>query len=793
MARLPTVGGDNGNWGQILNDYLSVEHNPDGSLKVRSEGLPASIADGSISASKLSGPVNSYLASAQTAVQSVNGKNGQAVTLAAADISDVMADSEKGAANGVATLDGSSKLTSTQLPDLVVSKSTDSADTGKAIDAYTGAPLVVGGADQLPGVEVDETYNQMPRFTTGLRIASQSGGAVTLTPSSDNTSFWDLRHGGSGYWLHAAHLTDSSGVPAPGVGTGTLAAFGVQGDGGNGILVAKDGPDGVGIWIDQKGVVTDAAAPGFRIDQSSRFAPGSYWQSLRPDADTVLRVLSTGHTPVSGEELQQWFSSYLRSAIAGRVFTDDGSLRWHRRLLADGATLGSTNQHDAMIGYLSTRARVEIHAWHGMGRPGGASSDGPALKLSATAGGSQKQFYSGAVRMSSAGQALRLEVNSGISHYGYENLQTVLDLTASRAAVTGTDLKLEALTTPSNPTLSTVGTAGTTTYGYKIAYTNSKGTTVASSGATIATGNATLSTTNRVRLTLPALPPGVTGVKVYGRTAGSELLMDTVTLPTRTVADGVMKAAATRSTADGVGTANSTTITSATAGFTSDDIGSTVQLVGAGYNGNTLDTHITAYTNSTTVTVATAASRTVANGQLTVSRVESKLLTSATAAFTSADVGKRVTVAGAGASAATLYSHVVNYLSPTQVVLHDDPSTSVTAATITVDGGSIPTTWDDDGSLTPSGALPTSPTGHKLQLRPWENQTGNLLEALNYAGTAQWGVGSAGLPRWIAASNEQTTVGSAGAASALPATPTKYLKVVDSTGATLIIPAYAVS
>lgn len=38
---------------------------------------------------------------------------------------------------------------------------------------------------------------------------------------------------------------------------------------------------------------------------------------------------------------------------------------------------------------------------------------------------------------------------------------------------------------------------------------------------------------------------------------------------------------------------------------------------------------------------------------------------------------------------------------------------------------------------------------------------------------------------------EQTTVGAAGGASALPATPTKYFKVVDSAGTTLIIPAYA--
>src|SRR5664279_4778037 len=30
MARLPTVGGDDGNWGAVLNDFLSQEHNADG-------------------------------------------------------------------------------------------------------------------------------------------------------------------------------------------------------------------------------------------------------------------------------------------------------------------------------------------------------------------------------------------------------------------------------------------------------------------------------------------------------------------------------------------------------------------------------------------------------------------------------------------------------------------------------------------------------------------------------------------------------------------------------------------
>jgi hypothetical protein len=33
MARLPIPGNDEGTWGSVLNDYLGVEHNGDGSLK----------------------------------------------------------------------------------------------------------------------------------------------------------------------------------------------------------------------------------------------------------------------------------------------------------------------------------------------------------------------------------------------------------------------------------------------------------------------------------------------------------------------------------------------------------------------------------------------------------------------------------------------------------------------------------------------------------------------------------------------------------------------------------------
>ena len=38
VSRLPNPGSDDGTWGDVLNDYLSVELNADGTLKLRSDG-----------------------------------------------------------------------------------------------------------------------------------------------------------------------------------------------------------------------------------------------------------------------------------------------------------------------------------------------------------------------------------------------------------------------------------------------------------------------------------------------------------------------------------------------------------------------------------------------------------------------------------------------------------------------------------------------------------------------------------------------------------------------------------
>lgn len=52
MSRLPQPGGDEGTWGQILNDYLSTAHNNDGSIK-DNVVTAASIAPGAVTVNEI--------------------------------------------------------------------------------------------------------------------------------------------------------------------------------------------------------------------------------------------------------------------------------------------------------------------------------------------------------------------------------------------------------------------------------------------------------------------------------------------------------------------------------------------------------------------------------------------------------------------------------------------------------------------------------------------------------------------------------------------------------------------
>lgn len=89
------------------------------------------------------------------------------------------------------------------------------------------------------------------------------------------------------------------------------------------------------------------------------------------------------------------------------------------------------------------------------------------------------------------------------------------------------------------------------------------------------------------------------------------------------------------------------------------------------------------------------------------------------------------------------------------------------------------------------GAASSSAT--TVAIAAGSSQTGALQAWRDASNNDLMVIGVDGIPKWTAAANQQTTVGAAGGASALPAMPTTYLKVKDSAGTTLVIPAYAAS
>lgn len=102
----------------------------------------------------------------------------------------------------------------------------------------------------------------------------------------------------------------------------------------------------------------------------------------------------------------------------------------------------------------------------------------------------------------------------------------------------------------------------------------------------------------------------------------------------------------------------------------------------------------------------------------------------------------------------------------------------------TVQGGPVAV---GNVGVTASALAATFPA---LVVKGFSGQTASLQEWQDSVGVILRSITAAGLPKWNLAANQQTTVGATGTATALPTLPVKYLKVVDSAGTTLVVPAY---
>lgn len=151
--------------------------------------------------------------------------------------------------------------------------------------------------------------------------------------------------------------------------------------------------------------------------------------------------------------------------------------------------------------------------------------------------------------------------------------------------------------------------------------------------------------------------------------------------------------ASPRTVTDGAIAAGTNTLTSASAVFGAGDVGKWVSIAGAGLGGGIvpLVAQITGYTNPTTVALATNAVTTVGARAVAdaIVALYPNQVTSATAAYTAADVGRTITIAGAG-QLGSLYTGVITVATSGTVAQLSAPiGTSVSAATLNVLGASV--------------------------------------------------------------------------------------------------------
>lgn len=175
MSRLPTPGSDAGDWGTILNDFLTQAHASDGSLK-----------PGSVDESALASSVQTKLNQTTNLVSSVSGRQGD-VTLTKTDV-------------GLTNVDNVSDLAKP------ISTATQTALDTKS----TKSDLVYNVKDY--GAVGDGSSDCTVAFNNAISAANSSGGTVYIPQGT--------------YVLSATLTTLSSGVLVKGVGYGSCLKLG---------------------------------------------------------------------------------------------------------------------------------------------------------------------------------------------------------------------------------------------------------------------------------------------------------------------------------------------------------------------------------------------------------------------------------------------------------------------------------------------------------------------------------------------------------------------------------------
>ena len=230
MARLPQPGGDTGNWGDVLNDFLSQAHAGDGTLKTDSVGAT------------------------QLQPQSVTNAALVNNSITAAKLSDL------GAANGVASLDTNAKLSDSQIPARL------------SEDALADSFIPISGeATKLGLLRFADTFPQ---------VKSASDEPVTYDAASG--AAWDVRKRGNSRLLHLVNNDPDS--------SGDMIAIGNDAGTGSSILLANKAA-GAGLLV---GNHPSASAPGISITNYSKSANSGTRIAQMDGASSIKFIANNG-------------------------------------------------------------------------------------------------------------------------------------------------------------------------------------------------------------------------------------------------------------------------------------------------------------------------------------------------------------------------------------------------------------------------------------------------------------------------------------------------------------------
>ncbi len=179
MARLPTPGGDDGNWGDILNDFLSVAHNSDGTLQ--DDAVPAAtVDDGTITNSKLADMDPSLIKGRAT-----GAGTGAPTDLTATQVRTILNVEDGAQANDVASVNGQTGAVTLDPDDLddtsTTNKFTTAADISKLSGIEAGAEVNdVDSVNSQTGTvvldpdDLDDTLT-VNKFTTEAEASKLAG------------------------------------------------------------------------------------------------------------------------------------------------------------------------------------------------------------------------------------------------------------------------------------------------------------------------------------------------------------------------------------------------------------------------------------------------------------------------------------------------------------------------------------------------------------------------------------------------------------------------------------------